>query len=648
MSPLVPSSTTLSTPRRAILLAAAVIVLGAALAYHGSLNAPFVFDDAAAIEKNSTIRHLWPVWSALSPPVDGAGVVGRPLVNLSLAVNYAFGGTSVRGYHLFNLAVHALAGLALFGVVRRTLLQPRLRARFDSATAAVSVALAVALLWVVHPLQTESVITIVQRNELLVSLFYLLTLYAVIRAAESSKPHLWSGLAIVAGFLGVASKEVMVSAPLIVFVYDRTFIAGTFREAWRRRWDTYLGLTASWLLLAGLMLTNQQRAGTVGFGLGVTSWEYLLTQCQAIVLYLKLSFWPHPLVLDYGTDVVAHATDVLPQALLLIALAAGTVIALRRRPVLGFLGISFFGILAPSSSFVPLATQTMAEHRMYLPLAAVLALTVAGLYGRFGRRTLLVCLALATGLGIVTAQRAENYRTLLAIWGESVAQQPANARAQVNFGFALAQAGHRPEESIPHYLEALRLKPACAEAYYSLANALRAQGRTDEALEDYARALQLRPNYPEAHNNWGNALLQLHRLPEAREHYAAAVRLAPDYAEAHSNLGLMLFRSGHVPEALAEYAESLRLAPNLAETEQNLANALAQSGRATEALAHYVAADRLRPNSPDIHYNWGLALLATHRPREALDQFETALRLAPAYPDAREMLEQARRETASP
>lgn len=646
MSPAAQSLPRDPTPRSAICLTAVVIALGALLAYRGSLDAPFVFDDAAAIEKNPTIRQLWPPWPALSPPADGAGVVGRPLVNLSLAFNYALGKTFVRGYHVFNLTVHLLAGLALFGVVRRSLLPPSLGARFGASAAALSLAAVTALLWVVHPLQTESVITVVQRNELLVSLFYLLALYAVIRASGSTAPRFWSATAIAACWLGVASKEVIVSAPLIIFLYDRTFLAGTFREAWRRRWPTYLGLASSWVLLGCLALSNRQRAGTVGFGLGVDSWDYLLTQCRAVAMYLKLALWPHPLVLDYGTDVVTHATDVLPQAFLLVALAAGTVIALWRRPMLGFLGAAFFAILAPSSSIVPLTTQTMAEHRMYLPLAVVIVLAVVGLQRWLGRFSLVVCLVLATALAVASAGRADDYRSLVAIWSDTVAHRPNNPRAHLNLGFALAQSG-QSAEAIPHYTEALRLKPAYAEAHYSLANALRVTNHPDEALAHYEQALQLQPKYPEAHNNWGNALLQLRRLPEAREHYAAAVQLAPDYAEAHSNLGLALFRAGQIPEALVHYTEALRLNPNLADAHQNLANALAQTGRAAEALDHYAAADRLQPASASVHYNWGLALLDSHRPSEAIEHFETALHLAPGYPQAREFLDQARREAAA-
>ena len=206
-----------------------VLVIAAGLfAYHDSFTGAFVFDDVPSIPENATIRHLWPIWQCLSPPHgDRVTVEGRPLINLSLALNYALGGYNVWGYHALNLTVHILAGLTLLGIVRRTLLQPALRERFG--TAANELALVVALLWTLHPLQTESVTYIIQRAESIVGLFYLLTVYCFIRAVDSPQCRLWYSLSVAACALGMASKEVMVSAPVMVLLYDRAFLSGSLR-----------------------------------------------------------------------------------------------------------------------------------------------------------------------------------------------------------------------------------------------------------------------------------------------------------------------------------------------------------------------------------------------------------------------------------
>ena len=182
------------------------------------------------------------------------------MVNLSLAINYALGGMATWGYHALNLAIHILAGLTLFGVVRRTLLQPSLLTRFGQA--ALSLALAVAVIWTIHPLQTEAVTYIAQRAESLMGLFYLLTVYCFIRGTESETPGIWYKLSVAACLLGMASKEVMISAPLMVLLYDRTFVGGSFRQAWERRRPLYMGLFGTWLLLGYLVVGTHNRNRT--------------------------------------------------------------------------------------------------------------------------------------------------------------------------------------------------------------------------------------------------------------------------------------------------------------------------------------------------------------------------------------------------
>jgi len=242
-----------------------VAVAAGLLAYHNSFTGSYFHDDFGSIIENPTIRQLWPIWKPLSPPYGTGWTVGaRPLINLSVAVNYALGGYNVWGYHALNLAVHILAGLALLGIVRRTLLH---RARFCAA--ADELALAIAVLWMVHPLQTQAVTYIIQRSESMMGLFYLLTLYCFIRGVESPLmengkwfmgdgswrlgARLWYGLSVAACASGMTCKQVMVSAPVMVLLYDRAYVSGTFREAWRRRWPLYVGLASTWVLL-GLVL----------------------------------------------------------------------------------------------------------------------------------------------------------------------------------------------------------------------------------------------------------------------------------------------------------------------------------------------------------------------------------------------------------
>jgi Tfp pilus assembly protein PilF len=587
----------------AVLLAGGILVLAVLAAYSGSFAAPFVFDDVPSIAENPTIRHLWPLRPVLHPPsANGMTVGGRPLLNFSLALNYAISGAEVWSYHALNLLIHLLAGLTLFGIVRRTLAGPvgaqaccaHLQGRSKPAPLQMNaLALAIALLWTLHPLQTESVTYVVQRAESLMGLFYLLTLYCFVRGATATRPAVWMACSFLACLAGMATKEVMVSAPVLVLLYDRTFLAGSFRGAWRQRGRWHLGLAATWLLLAWLVVGNAGRGGTTGFRGGMAWPDYALTQCAAIPHYLRLAFWPHPLVFDYGEAVVRGA--VTPYVLLLVLLLGATVFALWRRPALGFLGAWFFLILAPTSSVVPVATQIMAEHRIYLPLAAVIALAIVGGYALAGSRSLLVWLAAAVGLGWLTARRNVDYRSELTLWRSTVAAYPDNPRAHSNLGLALFESGQL-SEAIAQYDAALRLAPDSAEIHNNLGNVLFLTGQPEAAMAEFGEALRLDPGFAKAHYNRGTLLVQLGRLPDAVTEYEAALRSNPDYADAHNNLGNVMFQLGLLPEAIAHYEWALRLEPESAEAHNNLGSALLQSGRIDKAARQFAEALRLRPD----------------------------------------------------
>ena len=583
-----------------------VVVAAGLLAWHNSFTGPFVFDDEDSIQANPTIRHVWPISQALSPPTT-VGVGGRPVLNLSLAVNYALGGYDVWGYHAVNLAIHILAGLTLWGIVRRTLRLPKLRERFGPT--ANELALTVSVLWIVHPVQTEAVTYVSQRAESLMGLFYLLTLYCFIRGTASPKVGRWFALSAGACLLGMATKEVMVTAPLMVLLYDRTFVAGSFRTAWTQRRPLYVGLGSTWLLLAYLMLGLHHRG--VGYGLGVDWQVYALTECRSIVHYLRLAIWPHPLVFDYGGNTfVWHATDAAPYALILLLSLAGVVIGLKRWPAIGFVGAWFFMVLAPTSTVVPIVNQPMAESRLYLPLAAVVVAAVMGIFALAGRRSLPVFLGLAVGLGFLTTQRNQDYRSGLAIWSDTVAKRPDNARAHSNLGNALMDAG-QAAEAVVQCKEAVRIKPDYPEAYNNWGNALEMMGNVQEPIGLYEQALRIKPDYAKARYNLAVALVRVDRVPEAIGQFEQALRDSPEYPEAHCHLGMALSQVGKIQEAIGQYQQALRIKPDYAEAHANMGLALEQTGRLREAIEYYEQASRIAPKHLEIqnHLAWLLATL---------------------------------------
>ena len=696
MAMTVPSEAKRSLHSRPWLPAVALATAGLA-AYWPSFHGVFVFDDASSIVDNATLRHLWPPWGPLSPPSGGLTVSGRPLVNLSLALNYAAGGLDPLGYHAVNLLIHLLCALALFGVIRRTLAAgalPGPSSRWPAgAGAPTAIAWAAALLWELHPLQTESVAYVVQRAEALMGLLYLLTLYCFIRAATEQRSfpvaergrrsrlpaggsgadenaarrrfRYWCGLSWLACLCGMATKEVMVSAPVIVLLYDRTFIAGSFREAWSRRRSIHLGLASTWILLAVLVAAGRGRGGTAGFGQGGLTWAYWASQGPAIVHYLRLVPCPYPLILDYGLRWLQPSWSQLPAVLGVVAFAAAALWAVARRPAAGLLGLWFFAILAPTS-LVPGGRQTAAEHRMYLALAPVMALLVSEAWIRTAGparrwRFFIPVAAVAAVFGILTGLRCGDYRNEVGLWADLVSKRPDDAEALHGLGAAYYRAGRlqeaeaaltkasvlgtdpqtlytlgrlcadlgRGDEAASHYTAALRLRPAYADAEAAFGNLLKTEGRPGEAATHYRRAIGIEPGNAGFHNDLGVALRLLGQPDEALRECQEAISLDPELAEAHHNMGVALSAAGRNADAVGELALAVRLRPSDAETQYDLGVALATADRLPEAIGHYRMAERLGPNDAATRNNLGAALARSGRMDEAVSEFQAAVALIP-------------------
>ena len=617
---------------RPIFLAGTLIVLAALAVYSNTFRVPFLLDDFPSVLENPSITKLWPLSGPLTPPAKhGVTVSGRPLLNLSVAFNYALSGRQVWSYHAFNLLVHVLAGLILFGLVRRTLLRPVLAEKFSGL--ALPVAFVTALLWTLHPLQTEAVTYIIQRAESLMGLFYLLALYAFVRSVDSSRPRVWQAVSIGACGLGAGCKEVIVTAPVVIFLLDRTFVARSFGEAWRlRRWY-YAGLLATWLPLAWFVLsTGGNRGGTFVFTPAAFV-PYWLIQLEAITRYLQLAVWPQPLIFEYGLPKVGHLSAVAPQAILVLGLLGATVWALWKRPVLGFLGASFFLILSPTS-VVPGITQVIVEHRMYLPLAAVLALLVGGGVLWLGRRAWVVWAAVAILAGWQTYRRNADYRDDLTLWGDSVAQCPASARAQGCLGIAYFNRG-KLSEALRCYEESFRLDPHSSLVHYNMGLTFVRLGKIQEAAAHYAEAVRIEPSYVKARAELAVALITLKRVPEALPHLSFALKTAPDRAEIHSAAGRAMVELGRLTGAVAAYQKAIELNPDYAEAEANLGAALFMLKQTAEAIRHLERSLQLDPELADTHFNLGLVLASELQGKEAMKHYTEAVRLNPDHVDAR-------------
>ncbi len=646
-----------TTPFWKVLLALLVILGAGLLTYSNSFHGEFALDDLPAITDNRTIQFtdrnsVWNGWkAALHPPNEGQTVTNRPLVNLSFAANFRWNvnrgrdGLDPWGYHATNLAIHLLAGLALFGLIRRALELPKLRAFWPGES--VSLALAATLLWMLHPLQTESVTYVAQRAESLMGLFFFITFYCFVRGSQRLA-GLWLPLAVVSCFIGVFCKEVMITAPVMILLFDLIFIADKPRDAWFRRWPAYLMFLLAMAVQAIFAFFAGTRGGSAGFGTGLTWYDYAMAQFPAILHYLRLVVWPHPLVLYYGEseDQIRNNPGLNPAGILamiaIIALVGLTIWLLWKRPRLGFLGAWFFIILAPSSSVIPITTEIAAEHRLYLPLAALAVLAALGLRVWLGRPFFWAVASLALALGAVTYARNLDYHNGLHLWQDSAAKRPDIARSHDNFGISLINAG-RFQEAVQEFQTAIKLRPIYPDCENNLGNALASLGQNEEAAKHYLLAiprLSRAVDRAEALYNLANAErslaasqpnpMQDPRMQAALNHFLMAVQLNPNYAGAYHNIGSLLAEAGRYDDAIKYYLLALQAQPVFPQGEINLANTYVQSGHPAEALQHYQRAVQEEPGNALAHLRIGGLLFDSGNPQEALKEFALTAKLAPA------------------
>ncbi len=653
-----------------------VLMLTITFAIYGrALDAPFVFDDRPAIIENPSLRRLWPpigdanLRGPLNPP-PFAPTARRPLPNLSLAIDHRLYGLDPAGYRATNFGLHALVATIVALLVRDTLRLPYFAGAWTGVAAPLGIA--AALVWLAHPLVSETVVYVTQRTELLAALFYVLTLWAAVRHWTAATPVVaarWAGVAMLSCIAGMASKEVAASLPLVVWLYERTFLVDSWRATARSR-RLYAGLAASWLVL--LALNVQGASGLSDARHYVSPVVWWATQTKVTLLYLKLAIWPWPLAIHYEPAYLQTAAAAAPWVVAFALLVVAAVAAVRRRPAARFVVVAAALVLAPTF-VVPLAKMMAAERRMYLPLVGLVVLAVAGGARRLAARpTVAAALAvtLVVVLGAVTVRRLTAYETAVTLWTDTIRTQPGDAMAYYNLGVALLESGRPPAEAMARFEEALRLDPGHAGALDNIGLVLLRQRRFDEARARFERALaadpenavalnnlgalelDLRrpaaaiplleralaaePDLPKAivHRNLGKALVAVGRAEPGLGHLDRAVRLDPGDPEAQNGRGDALLALGRPAAAVPSFEAALRLAPADAGIESNLATALLQSGRVEDAAGHLRRVLAREPENLGARNNLGTALRTLGRTADAIVEFTVVVERDPSHATA--------------
>jgi tetratricopeptide (TPR) repeat protein len=546
------------------------------LIYSSNLEGPFVFDDGSNINNNPAIRLTQLSWSGLKEAASKSPLANRPLAYISFALNYYFHGYRTVGFRLANILIHMSAGVFLFLFIKTTLGLPALQSRFGNSRWLPYIA---ALIWLVHPMHTQSVTYIVQRMNSMASMFYILSMLCYARSRLAQSPTIkWllAAACLMSGILALGTKETAATLPCFILLYEWFFFQDLSREWLKRQLPFLIGV---FILLMGVSLIYLnghpfEKILSQYQLRNFTLTQRVFTEFRVVILYLSLLIYPHPnrLNLDYDFPLSHSLIDPLTTLLALIAiigLLAWSFWLAKKDRLISFCLLWYFGNLVIESSIIGL--EIIFEHRTYLP-SMMIILMAAILADRYLRSNVLkiatIC-AITLVFAAWTYERNTIWSNAVSLWSDVVKKSPQKVRPHNNLGNALKHQG-KIKEAIAHFNKALQINPGYAKAHNNLGTALASQGKTEEALKHFGIALYIYPGYAAAHSNIGVTLAGQDELEKAIVHFRAALRLKPDYAKVHSNLGAALVRQGQLQEALDHFHTALRLKPDDAQTYKNL------------------------------------------------------------------------------
>ncbi len=622
------------------------------LLYSPSMRAGFNFDDQASIPKNPHIRLKVLSAGGLWDAAFRSPIPRRPAANLSLALNYYLGGLDPLGYHLFNVLVHALASLAVFLLLREVLELAAGGSPGGPSSAPWKGALAAALVFAAHPLQTQAVSYIVQRMTSLAGLFYLLALYVYLRARRVGGARRWAA-SFALYLLALASKEPVVVFPLILLLLDRLLFvrkgSGQERFGWGPLWfhGPVIAVTAA---AAVLFAAGGGGAGVLAreaLGLVMRNRDYgmlsrVASQPPALVFYLSLILFPHRARLSLDHDFPLPTSFFEPSPLLSALLILLTIVyAYRVRekyPLVSLAAGWFFLNLSLESSAINL--EPVFEHRLYVPLlgpVGLLLLLAAKLLPTRARRAAVFFPVLLL-LGWQTYERNGDWSDPVILYSDAARKAPGKTRPLYNAGLMLAEAG-RLEEAKAAFEKVLRKEPRHSSALYSRGRLKAERGDAAGALADFEASLAADPSRVETHLSLGNALAALGRFAEALGPFEEAARLAPKDGRPEVNRANALAALGRTAEAEKTYRRALTLDPGAAEAHHGLGLLLAARGADRQALKELSEALRLGLETADAYNDLGVVLGRAGRRKEAREVLRKALALDPGHRAAKRNLD---------
>jgi protein O-mannosyl-transferase len=638
--PLTPAEVLSAGKRKTVLI---IVVLAAATlaTYWPTLGNGFInYDDNEYVTEN---QH---VLGGLSPRNVRWAFVAKsasnwhPLTWLSHMLDVTQFGTGPTGPHAVNLLLHTINGALLFLLLQR-MTGAQLRSAF------------VAGLFALHPLHVESVAWVAERKDVLSTMFWMLTLLAYQAYVKSAQGKKWYALALLSYALGLMSKPMLVTIPLVMLLLD----------FWPLRRMAITGRSPPKPTIPGLVVEKVPFLLLSALSSAVTCWaqksampslehlpvsERMANAAVSYVRYLGKMFWPQDLALPYLHPGQWSEAQVWLAAVLIAALSLGAVWTGRKHPYVVTGWFWYLGTLVPVIGLVQVGVQAIADRYTYVPLTGVFIIVAWAAGELTARRRSLRYGAVSMGIlilaicGAVTHRQVKYWHDSETLFKHAASVTDGNFVALSNVGGAYFAKG-RNDEALKYYREAVRINPNYTEALNSIGAVLADKG-DPEAAEWFQRALTVQPAHADTLFNMGNLMAKEGKYREAAEYYQASLASRPDNHEARNNLAGVMVRMGRIDEAIAQYQTALEIKPDGALVHKNLGEMLAAKGKLDEAIAHYRTALTLT-NDAGAHYSLGMTLAVQGRWAEAIEQYNRTLQLWPTNTDARYNLGYALRMT---
>ena len=523
----------------------------------------------------------------------------HPLTWMSHMTDCQLFGMNPGGHHLTSLLFHIINTLLLFFIFRK--MTDKL---WQSAF--------IAALFALHPLHVESVAWVSERKDVLSTFFAFLTILSYMRYVR--RPAVYRYLAVILFFcLGLMSKPMLVTLPFVLLLLDywplnRLQIQPPADTRSARQSATVFFLIRKKIPLFILVIISccvtfyaQKHGGAVKSLDFIPIDARIANTLVAYAAYIGKMIYPVNLAFLYPYPEMISWWKVAGAILLLGVISFFAFKSRRQHPYFITGWLWYLGTLVPVIGLVQVGMQSMADRYTYIPLIGLFIITAWGIPAltakwRYGKictgASAIIILAILMAL---TVKQAGYWKDSITLFEHAIRTTSANYIAHYNLGNVLAKKG-RIDEAIPHYLQALKIKPEFADAHNNLANAQSRQGRTDDAIFHYLEALRIKPDYEGAHYNLGVALDRQGRTDDAIFHYLQAIKTNSDYVNAHYKLGVDLNQQGRIKEAIAQFSQAIRIKPDYAEAHNNLGAALFRKGDMSGAIDCFQAALRIKPD----------------------------------------------------